>query len=58
MVEEPDRKEALSFGEVRDLESPRRAEIVPFDVSQSLAIMGIEYAKHFAHDAAGGFAAA
>ena len=40
----------LSFGEIHDIQSLWRAELLPFDIGQGWPVPGIEQAKHFATD--------
>ena len=41
-------EKSLNFGEIRDTQSLRRTELVPFHVGQRLAVPGEEHADHFA----------
>lgn len=52
------REKGLVFGEIRDIQSLRQTEIVPFDIRQGLPVLGIEQAKHFAPDPVHGVAGA
>src|SRR5665213_3379408 len=45
-------REALNFGQVCDVESPRRAELVPFNVGQGFPVLSVEHGNHFAPDTA------
>src|SRR5665213_1036587 len=51
-------REALDFGQVCDVESPRRTELVPFDIGHCFAVLGVEHGNHFAPDAVRGAARA
>ena len=49
-------EKALSLGEVPDVESLRRADLVPFNIGQGSAVPGVEHADHLAEDPGRGFA--
>ncbi len=44
------RQERLNFGEMRNVEALRRAERIPCDIGQGMAVADTDQAKHFATD--------